>query len=99
METTNLLNNLAEIRMKKKELEASEEKILEQLKPVIEVLEKGQKLEVSTGTFVAQKKAVWTFPEALVKEKDLLKEKEEVAKQTGEATYTEITFLKFNVAK
>lgn len=72
---------------------------MEELKPTINKLEGGQKLEVATGTFTAQKKAVWTFPLELVREAELLKQKGEVAKQTGDATYTEITFLKFNVAK
>lgn len=72
---------------------------MKQINPVVAELEKGQKLEVATGTFVVQKKAVWVYPAYVTEKETAFKEAKERSQQTGDATYTEISFVKFNMAK
>lgn len=72
---------------------------MKQINPIIADLKKGQELEVATGIFVVQKKAVWIYPAYVTEKETAFKEAKEKSQQLGDAKYTEITFVKFNVNK
>jgi hypothetical protein len=98
MELLNLLNNLAEIRISKKELAQKEKELLQQINPLIAPLEKDQVLEVSTGSFVVQQTTAWSYPDYVLRAEAELENLIDKAQQVGDATYTTTNYVKFNPA-
>lgn len=68
------------------------------IKPaVISYMQEGNIDEIghSAGTFTLQARRTWTYPASITELDAKLKEKKEIAEQTGEATYVEKPVLVF----
>jgi len=94
-QTKDLINKLAELRIKEKEIAAEIKAIVAEVTPTVSDLDSGAQLEVESGTFTIQKRRVWTYPAYVNMAEDVFKEAKEKAQATGDAEYTENTSLVF----
>jgi hypothetical protein len=100
-EKKQLFDELADLRIKEKEINDR----IEEIKPIIyqevDGLESGTPIDLESGkgSFTVSYTRKWTYPEYVTQLEKEYKKTKKKSEQVGDATYTESVMLKFSEAK
>lgn len=95
--TKELFITYAKLKAAEKELKAQ----IDEMSPqVLEAMGDNDEVELEGyGTFVRANRRSWTYPQPIQQAEADLKVAKKTSEQTGEASYEENPYLRFNIAK
>lgn len=95
--TKEIFITYAKLKAAEKELKTQIDEMSSQ---VLEAMGGNDEVELEGyGTFVRANRRSWTYPQPIQQAEDDLKKAKKTAEQTGNASYTENSYLRFNLAK